>query len=78
MWTKTVSMFEQMRKSGVRILAGSFLGRLGTDGTIQIGKNANLVLLDRDPLADISNTRQVSAVILKGRLIRDADLQELR
>jgi hypothetical protein len=55
-----------------------FLGRLATEGTVEVGKKANLVLLDASPLADISNTRQVAAVILNGRLIRGADLQKLR
>ena len=55
-----------------------FLGRLTTEGTIQVGKKTNLVLLDANPLADISNTRRVSAVVLTGRLIRGADLQKIR
>jgi imidazolonepropionase-like amidohydrolase len=41
-------------------------------------QEANLVLLDANPLADISNTRQVSAVILNGRLIAGEDLQKMR
>jgi hypothetical protein len=46
-----------------------FLGRLDTEGTIEVGKAANLVLLDADPLREISNTRRISAVVLKGNLI---------
>lgn len=45
-----------------------FLGRLDRAGNITPGKDADLVLLDRDPLADITNTRRISAVILKGKL----------
>lgn len=69
------------RRAGVRQTAGRcvwILGRLATEGTVEVGKKANLVLLDASPLADISNTRQVAAVILNGRLIRGADLQKLR
>src|SRR5258708_39089680 len=55
-----------------------FLGRLPTEGTVEVGKKANLVLLDANPLADISNTRHVAAVILTGRLIRGAELQKIR
>jgi imidazolonepropionase-like amidohydrolase len=54
-----------------------FLGRLATEGTVEVGKKANLVLLDANPIADISNTRQVAAVILSGRLIRGPDLQKI-
>ncbi len=39
-------------------------------GTIDIGMKADLVLLDADPLADISNSKRISAVISKGRLVR--------
>ncbi len=45
-----------------------FLGRLDRAGSITPGKNADLVLLDGDPLLDIANTRRISAVILKGKL----------
>jgi imidazolonepropionase-like amidohydrolase len=54
-----------------------FLGRLATDGTVEVGKKANLVLLDANPLSDISNTRLVSAVILRGRLMQGAELQKI-
>lgn len=44
------------------------------DGT---GKLADLVLLDADPLADISNTREIRAVVLDGRYLDRAALNEL-
>ena len=55
-----------------------FLGRLATEGTVQVGKKANLVLLDGDPLADIANTRRVAAVVVTGRLISGPELQMIR
>jgi imidazolonepropionase-like amidohydrolase len=36
-------------------------------GTIAPGKRADLIVLDRDPLADIANTRSVHLVIAAGR-----------
>jgi imidazolonepropionase-like amidohydrolase len=45
-----------------------YLGALDSLGTVSEGKLADLVLLDADPLADISNTRRISAVIANGRL----------
>jgi imidazolonepropionase-like amidohydrolase len=41
-------------------------------GTIDEGKVADLVLLDENPLDDISNTRSIAAVVTKGQLL-DAD-----
>jgi len=43
-------------------------------GTVQPGKAADLVLLDADPLADISNTRRIHSVIAGGRVYDPAVL----
>ena len=47
---------------------------LGVDslGLVAPGKVADLVILTKDPLADIRNTRAIEAVMLRGRLL-DAD-----
>lgn len=46
-------------------------------GTVEAGKLADLVLLDANPLEDISNTRRIRAVVADGRLYRRADLDRL-
>ncbi|MBI3490563.1 MAG: amidohydrolase family protein [Acidobacteria bacterium] len=46
-----------------------FLGTLRTEGTVEVGKVGDLVLLDANPLVDIANTRRISAVIRSGMLI---------
>jgi imidazolonepropionase-like amidohydrolase len=55
---------------------------LGADkdlGTIEVGKWADLVLLDADPLADIRNTRRIWQVVHNGRLVdRPAILKAVR
>jgi len=55
---------------------------LGADkelGTIEVGKWADLVLLDADPLADIRNTRRIWQVMHYGRLVdRPAILKAVR
>jgi len=45
-----------------------FLGKTDTFGTIQVGRVADLVLLDMNPLEDISHTRKIHTVVLGGRL----------
>lgn len=46
-----------------------FLGALDSQGAIAVGQNADLVLLDANPLDNIYNTQQIRAVILRGRLL---------
>ncbi len=40
--------------------------RIPNTGTIEVGKVADLLVLDANPLADITNTRKISAVYLRG------------
>ncbi len=51
----------------------------GTDslGAVAVGHLADLVLLDRNPLADIAATRAIHAVVANGRLIDSAGLASL-
>jgi len=54
-----------------------FLGRERTQGTVAVGKRADLVLLEADPLTDITHTRGIAAVILRGRLLAKPDLERI-
>lgn len=54
-----------------------FLGQLKVQGTIAAGQRADLVLLDANPLEDIHNTAKIRAVILRGKLLMRADLDEI-
>jgi imidazolonepropionase-like amidohydrolase len=57
-------------------LPAEWLGTIGDRGTIEAGKRADLVLLDANPLDDIANTRRIAAVIVSGRLLPRAELDE--
>ena len=50
-----------------------FMGRLRDFGTVERGKIGDVILLDANPLVDITNTRRVTAVILGGRLATPID-----
>ena len=50
---------------------------LGTNtGTVAVGRDADLVLLDANPLADISNTRRVHGVMLRGAWHSSVQLEQ--
>jgi imidazolonepropionase-like amidohydrolase len=55
-----------------------YLDRLKDLGTVEKGKLADLVLLDADPLADITNVRKIHAVVLGGRLFAKPDVEKMQ
>jgi imidazolonepropionase-like amidohydrolase len=57
--------------------AAQFVGQIGRSGTIEVGKAADLVLLAKDPLVDIHNTRTIEAVVLGGRFFSRAALDAM-
>ena len=57
---------------GATRLPCEWLGISADRGTVEAGKRADLLLLDADPFADVSNTRRISAVIVGGRYLSRA------
>lgn len=57
--------------------AARVLHKTADFGSADVGKVADLVLLDGDPLSDIRNTQRIFAVIVGGKLFRRADLDRL-
>ena len=43
--------------------------RMADAGTLQAGKSADFIVLDASPLDDITNTRRISAVVLRGTAV---------
>jgi imidazolonepropionase-like amidohydrolase len=56
--------------------AAEFLGE-PRRGTIAVGQEADLLLLDADPLKDITNTRRIAGVMLGQRWMARADLEAM-
>jgi imidazolonepropionase-like amidohydrolase len=54
-----------------------YLGLLDQMGTVDEGKLADLILLASNPLADIRNTTDIEAVIIRGKLIRKSELTRM-
>ncbi len=53
---------------------GAAFLRMADTGTIATGKNADLLVLDANPLDDIKNTRRISAVYLRGVAVNRATM----
>jgi imidazolonepropionase-like amidohydrolase len=54
--------------AGTRNIAAAY-GKLDRLGTLEAGKIADLVILDRDPTADILNLRDISVVVKDGKVV---------
>ncbi|MFN2566388.1 MAG: amidohydrolase family protein [Gemmatimonadaceae bacterium] len=53
--------------------AGAFLQRADL-GTVAVGKQADLLLLDANPLENIENTRRIAGVMVRGRWLSRAEI----
>ncbi|MBK9255263.1 MAG: amidohydrolase family protein [Saprospiraceae bacterium] len=78
--------FALLQKAGIspyKILLAStvnparYLDAYAREGTIAEGKNANLVLLNKNPLEDIQNTRSIEGVFLKGKWLDRKTLDKM-
>ena len=69
-----LSPYEALRTGTVG--PASFLGKQQEFGQVKIGLDADLVLLDANPLEDISNSRRVHGVMLRGRWFSRQQLDE--
>jgi len=52
-----------------------FLDKTSEFGTVEIGKIANLVLLNKNPLEDIKNTKKIAYVLQRGKAFSNSTLQ---
>lgn len=54
-----------------------FLGRAESQGTVAVGKRADLVLLDANPLVNIRNVDRIDSVLVRGRLVKNSEIRAI-
>ena len=59
------------------INAARFMGKEDSEGSVAVGKKADLLVLDANPLEDIANTQRIVGVMRNGQWLSRADLDEL-
>lgn len=59
------------------INGAEFMGQLNTMGTIDVGKQADIIILNSNPLLDIKSTQDIDAVVNNGQYFNRADLDLL-
>jgi imidazolonepropionase-like amidohydrolase len=58
--------------------AAKFLNREATMGSVDEGKNADLVLLDSNPIADVAGLDKIAGVVLKGKYFSSEALSKMK
>ncbi len=56
--------------------AAELLGLQNVLGTVEKGKLADMVILDADPLEDITNVQHISAVLKSGQVVSGSGLSD--
>lgn len=57
--------------------AARFLAAQSVFGTLEVGLEADLVLLDANPLADVRNSKRIHGVMVRGQWLSRADLNRM-
>lgn len=65
----------EILQSGTRN-AAIYFNSLSETGTVEQGKRADLILLDANPLKDISNVARRAGVVVAGRWIPESEIQQ--
>lgn len=77
MWTFALALTPVEALEAATIVNARYLGFERDLGSITVGKIADLVILDADPLADIRNSLSVAQVMIDGRLYDGETLDEV-
>lgn len=70
-----LSPYDALRTGTVNVAL--YLGKTKTEGTIAVGKRADFILLEDNPLSEISHTRNVNGVFTQGNWYSDSKLTSM-
>lgn len=70
-----LSPYEALGTGTVNV--ASYLGKKKTEGTIVVGKRADFIILEENPLKDISHTRNVKGVFTQVNWYSDLELEKM-
>jgi imidazolonepropionase-like amidohydrolase len=56
------------------VVPAQFLNQTADWGTIEIGKNADFIVLEKNPLLDISNIKTIKTTVINGKMYHKADI----
>jgi imidazolonepropionase-like amidohydrolase len=65
----------EVLQSGTRAPA-EYLGALAEFGTVAVGRRADLILLEANPLENVANVSRRAGVMVRGRWIPESEIQE--
>jgi imidazolonepropionase-like amidohydrolase len=71
-----LSPYEVLRTATVN--SARLLGSLDRLGTIEVGKDANLILVEANPLDGLATLRAPTGVMVNGRYAEEGDLEAMR
>ena len=71
--TAGLTPYEALRAATVN--GAEFLGVGNRQGTVAVGKRADLLLLEQNPLSDVRNVRRRAGVMLRGRWMPESELR---
>ncbi|HYM34004.1 MAG TPA: amidohydrolase family protein, partial [Steroidobacteraceae bacterium] len=78
MWTAALGGMTPLQAIRMATLNGAhYLGMDKDIGSLEVGKLADLVIIEGDVLADIRNSDKITHVMLNGRLYESATMNEV-
>ncbi len=72
--TAGLTPYQALRTGTVNV--GEYFGTQSTTGVVGTGRRADLLLLDANPLQDITNSTKIAGVMLNGRWLSRAELDK--